>query len=910
MNKPIAKLLSLLLCLCLLLTVTVPVWAVETEPAEEEPQTETVQENHAPARKLYISSERDFLRFAENCRLDSYSQNLEVTLKADLDLRNTGFEGVPIFCGIFNGNYHRIQVEITAEGSDLGLFRYLTETALVRALQVEGTVEPRGSRCNVGGIAGSNAGTIRTSCFTGNLSGADSVGGIVGSNALSGIVENCTVQGTIYGSHFVGGIAGKNSGVIRSCENKAQINTAAVENTVELSDITMDSLTGTEAANTVTDIGGITGGNAGVIRSCDNYGNVGYRHMGYNIGGIAGSQTGYIVDCENRGEINGRKEVGGIVGQMEPVAQVNYDRDTLQILQEQMNEMGTMANQTAASVQGSVGQLNSHIGMLENQAEDAVGAIDMLLPEDWENPNLPDEDTVLAAQNALSGSLSGMNNSLQSLVSSTESAIGSLNSSINALSNQMNQIAQTLSGASENLGASITDVSDADTAETLTGKVDNCRNYGNVLADLNVGGIAGAMAPENDLDPEDDLSFSGELSLNFESELRCVILNCESRATVTVKKQNGGGIVGRMALGLVKNCVSTGTLSGNGASYVGGIAGQSKSYLRGCGANMILDADVNVGGIAGSGAVVSDCRSMVMLTGGTEKLGAVLGSREKTEIENPVEGNHYLSMAEDPGAIDGISYAGQAEALDLEEFLTLEGLSGIFRTVNVYFVYADGTVQTVPLESGNRLSPEQIPEVPEKPGYTGTWGGMEQQDLDAIYFDLTFEAQYTSLTQTLASGALRSNGKAVLLAQGAFRPGQTLTVAASDTQPDLAEGQQLLESWEFALTEGAAAQKLRYTVPEECQTEWALIFVRNAAGEWRQVESTLTDSCLVFAVESGDEVFSLVQQPADQSWMYYAAVGAGVVLVLAAVLVAHKQRKRKQTDVPQQEETVEKDGAM
>lgn len=910
MAKKTCVLLSLLLCLCMLMSLAVPAFAVETEP-EPTAAEETSQVPGAPKRKLDISTAKDFLRFAENCRLDSFSQNLEVTLKADIDLRNTGFEGVPIFCGTFNGNYHTVTVDIRTEGSNLGLFRYLTQTALVRGLKVEGTIEPQGGRCNVGGIAGNNAGTIRTSSFCGSLSGTDGVGGIVGINALSGIVENCSAQGNIYGSHFVGGIAGRNEGVIRVCENEAQVNTTAVENTVELSDITMDSLTGTEAANTVTDIGGIAGVNAGVIRSCENGGNVGYRHMGYNIGGIAGAQMGYIVDCENRGEIHGRKEVGGIVGQMEPVTQVNYDRDTLQILQEQVNEMGTMASQTASSAQGSVGQLNSQIGQLESQSKNAADAIAMLLPEDLENPELPDEDTVLAAQNALSGSLSGMTNSLQSMVSTTESAIANLNSNINALSDKMNQISQTVNGASEHLNASISDVSDADTAELLTGKVDSCRNYGNILADMNAGGIAGAMALENDFDPEDDLEFSGEISLNFEGELRCVILDCESRATVTVKKQNGGGIVGRMALGLVKNCVSTGNLNGEGSSFAGGIAGQSKGYIRNCGANMILTAGTNVGGIAGSGAVVSDCRSMVMLEGGTEKLGAVLGSAEETDVADPIAGNYYLSMAEDMGAIDGISYAGKAEPMKHRDFMALEGLSTLFRTVNVYFVFADGTVQTVPLEAGSSLTAQQIPEVPEKAGYTGAWDGIEEQRVSKIYFDMTFEARYTPLTQTLESDTFRDNGKPVLLAQGAFRPEQTLTVSKIEVYPVLAEEQSLLESWEFTISEGGVAQKLRYSVPEGSNTEEMVLFVRTAAGQWEQTAFAVVDSCLVFDVAADNDAFCLVQQPADRSWMYWAV--GGTVLVLGVVLGLWKacpKDRKKPADNTVIEENIEKDDPM
>ena len=111
---------------------------------------------------------------------------------------------------------------------------------------------------------------------------------------------------------------GNNLGVIRSCNNRSAVNTTAEENQVKLSDISFDTITGSESVSTVTDIGGIAGTSSGVIRQSKNRGNVGYQHMGYNVGGIAGTQTGYLYKCENFAQVYGRKEVGGIVGQMEP----------------------------------------------------------------------------------------------------------------------------------------------------------------------------------------------------------------------------------------------------------------------------------------------------------------------------------------------------------------------------------------------------------------------------------------------------------------------------------------------------------------------------------------------------------------------------------------------------------------
>ena len=78
------------------------------------------------------------------------------------------------------------------------------------------------------------------------------------------------------------------------------------------------TLTGAEDTDVVSDSGGIVGFSRGTVEGCMNLGTVGYPHYGYNVGGIAGRQSGYITSCSNLGEIYGRKDVAGIVGQMEP----------------------------------------------------------------------------------------------------------------------------------------------------------------------------------------------------------------------------------------------------------------------------------------------------------------------------------------------------------------------------------------------------------------------------------------------------------------------------------------------------------------------------------------------------------------------------------------------------------------
>ena len=65
---------------------------------------------------------------------------------------------------------------------------------------------------------------------------------------------------------------------------------------------------------------------------------------------------------------------------------------------------------------------------------------------------------------------------------------------------------------------------------------------------------------------------------------------------------------------------------------------------------------------------------MVLLSGVRDQYGAVLGSRdEDTDEESPVQNNFYLPVGQDPGGVDGVSYASQAQPLDRESFLAPEG---------------------------------------------------------------------------------------------------------------------------------------------------------------------------------------------------------------------------------------------
>lgn len=869
-----------LVCLLLVFSLALPGFALE-----EEAQT--------PGQVLYISSVTRFLRFAEKCRLDSYSQDLTVFLETDLDLTGTDFAGIPIFCGTFQGQGHTISgLALSADGSDLGLFRYLTDTASVYDLNVLGTVTPGGSQESIGGIAGSNSGKIQNCTFTGDVSGGDMVGGLAGENTLTGILDGCTVYGSLHGSHFVGGLAGKNSGVIRGCINHAQINTTSQENTVSLSDVTLENMLGSESATTVTDIGGIAGSSSGVIRSCINRGEVGYQHMGYNIGGIAGTQSGYIVDCSNRAGVRGRKEVGGIVGQMEPAALIEYDEDALQILKGQLTGMGGTISKTASNVQSAGSALYGQVSDMQEYADLARESVDLLIP-DRDDPHLPDMDTIQAAHNGLSTSLSGMRSTLEGMGSTTASAVGTLSNNLSTLQSQVSAMSATLNNVSETLGGSISDVSDQDTQDTLTGKVADCKNYAQVLGDRNIGGIAGALALENDLDQEDNWDIFGDRSLNFESQLRAVIFDCDNRGTVTAGKRAAGGIAGWQSLGLVKECTNTGRVEGADAAYVGGISGQSTGFIRSSYSNCLISGRKNVGGIAGSAAIATDCRSLVRLGDSSEKWGAILGGTEENvheDVEIPISGNYYLTVSQDPGGIDGISYEGLAQPLSEGAFFRLSDLPEVFGRALVTFRFDDGTEKQIRVATGSSLDPSQIPTLPERSGTIPRWEGLAEADLNKIFFDLTFEAVYDSLHSTIASDTLSDTGKPMLLVQGSFSADAQVSIVPSQDGPAPENRETLLGTWDLALPEDSVTAG-RLCLPDGCNTDHLTVMVSDDQ-LWHPVSHTISGSYAVFPL-TGNETKVAILEAEPIHWQMPAAIAGGVALLALTLFLILRKRPKK-----------------
>ena len=374
MKKRIHKLSAALLAAALTLSLIAPVGAAEGDRADVE-----------------LATAEDLMDFARSCALDTWSQGKRVVLAADIDLTDTVFSPIPTFGGTFDGQGHKITgLSLLNDGSRQGLFRYIQPSGQVQNLTVEGKVAPGGSKASVGALAGSNRGLLANCTVRADVSGGDSVGGIVGVNEGTGRLVECSFSGTVTGSHYVGGVAGQNLGSLVRCQSAGLVNTTNDDTQDKVDDLDWKQLNSTQNVPASTDVGGVAGYSAGVLQSCQNTGTVGYQHVGYNIGGIVGRQAGYLDGCTNLGAVYGRKDVGGIAGQLEPKLSLNYSKDDLERLWDALDRMQALTSTALEHATGISNSVSDQITQLTDQTRVVKTTVSDLTDAmtDWANGNI------------------------------------------------------------------------------------------------------------------------------------------------------------------------------------------------------------------------------------------------------------------------------------------------------------------------------------------------------------------------------------------------------------------------------------------------------------------------------------------------------------------------------------------
>ena len=915
---------------------------------------------------IHIKSAEDLQSLAHSCTLDSWSRGKTVVLDNDIVLETDDNLPIPTFGGTFNGSGHTISgLSITQSVSPAGLFGVLQRDAVIKNLNVEGTVTPSGDSENVGGIVGENHGTIENCTFNGSVSGKRSVGGIAGRSLATGIVRACDASGAIFGQSMTGGIVGENLGSIVSCRGRAYVNIESTDPSIDLSELNLDfsldlaSLSRVDTLNIATDTGGIAGYSSGAIASSTNYAAIGYQHIGYNVGGVAGRSSGQILACSNEGAVCGRKDVGGIIGQMEPYIRMEVSEGLLQRLKAQFSELNGLVNTAANHAEGGSNEIASRLNSMSGYVDSAVNelgnirlnaSIDSAVSGDGSHFSdtsisggkgtaadvshegsasgaITGSTQIVAAPDlgGLTSSINGLSSQVTMLNSAASGTVGTLTNDIRAISNKFNEISSTVLGALSDSSSSdiVSDTSSVDIDAVTLGKVSLSRNSGAVYGDVNTGGIAGSMAIEYSLDPEDDVSEHLSSLYRKQYEYKSIIQSCVNNGDVTGKRSYAGGIVGRMDLGYLTACeTSSCTVTNENGNYTGGIAGLTGATVLGNFSKCTLSGKKYVGGIVGSGvqesvdgskSTVSWNYSLVSITDCQQYEGAISGSDMGT-----FEHNYYVS--DDLPGINRQGYAGRAEPISYSQLLALSDLPESMKSFTLTFVADGKTVLSRTFQYGDSIDESDIPEPPAKSGCHVHW---DRTDLTNLHFDTTVTAVYEAYTPGLASEQTRESGQAVILVEGNYNDGDAITVtaqpltpAAFDVQsgtvldrvkgyfsclsrgeiPSMVANVEVLEQWQIELADdGQDTHTVRY-LPPDGQNELR-IYVRENGGSWQEVDCGTMGSYITFPT-SGDSVEFAAVRTLDVwgIWLGVLAVLAVLVLIIVLLIRRHKRKARRRAE--------------
>ncbi|MGN0642923.1 MAG: hypothetical protein ACI4JJ_07230 [Huintestinicola sp.] len=427
----------------------------------------------------------------------------------------------------------------------------------------------------------------------------------------------------------------------------------------------------------------------------------------------------------------------------------------------------------------------------------------------------------------------------------------------------------------------VQDISSSDTNSMTEGKIASCVNMSEINGDINVGGITGSMAVEYDFDPEDDIDVSGNASADFMYNTRTVVRDCINYGSVTSKKDCAGGIVGEMKTGCVINGGSFGKVSSAGGSYVGGIAGSSEASVYGSDSKCMLSGESYVGGIAGSGHDIYNCRAFVDISGASEYYGAVVGS-----CDGELSANIFVS--DTLGGVDGVSYSGKAAPVSYEKMMASASVPGQFGKMYLTFIADDKVIDSISVPYGGEISEDMMPEIPEKEGYTAAW---DKFDMENITFDLDIEAVYTKYVTALAGEYERENGLSVMLCEGMFTEGDTLTLTKKDISFMAKGTKDMVEQWGVRInSDGMVSHNFRYLPPEGAKN---IQIYQYKGDKWVPVESEPDGSYYVFAVDGTEALLAMTGDYSDPKLVIIISAGAGALAVLIILLIIRRRRKAK-----------------
>lgn len=908
---------------------TIGVMAAETD-------AKTVVKETEETEKLYIYTAADLIWLGEQCAYDKWSVGKTIVLMNDISLKGTGFEPIPYFSGTFEGQGYTISdLELDGSYYPAGLFGITAPNSVIKNLQVTGSVIPDGEKQAVGGIIGINGGVVQNVSFSGVVSGETAVGGIAGINQETGVIDDAEAKGSIFGEHCTGGIAGKNLGKILKSSNKSYVNNSSGDRSISLEDISTNvvhsfySFGTSDVTNSFMDTGGIAGYSSGMLLNCKNEGTIGYSRVGYNAGGITGRSCGFIQGCENNGLVLGRKDVGGIAGQVEPFLDVQVQKSDLARIDTQLKNLQSQVDTAIDNIDDAGNEVSVRLKKIkEEQMNYLLDSVERLMEDtltdkrdtednDTDDNDVEDKDTDdkvfdkdvfekielpdLSEKKEsnkenienITASLREINEELSLAGEAVSAGMDQTSTDLRAINDQLNDVYGSIGNMVENIQNFtiedvVADTSIRDIESMIYGKLMSCTNKGRVEADLNAGGIAGIMAVEYEIDPEDDASAEISWKERQSYELKAVITHCVNKGEVTAKKDNAGGICAVAKLGYITHCSAYETIKSEGGDCVGGIAGTAYITIDNCIAKCSLSGKGYVGGILGcgltqedGGSVVSGCYSLVEITACEQFEGAVAGCYEGSFMDN-----YFVS--DSLQGINRVSYASAAQPISYEELLELENIPKELESFTLRFAADGEIVKELEFHYGDSFDESVFPDIPKKDSYDGTWSRTELKNL---CFDTVVEAEYAPYVTVIASEAQRENERPVFLAEGDFGTDAAMCAEKADITQEMTEEfaakGKVAEYWKLAFSDdGQKRHDVRFLPAENLEN--AKLYVKEN-DTWNRAETEDFGSYKVIRITGNETELAVVSIKQDMLLLFVC--GAVVVILLILIVLLEKKTR-------------------
>ena len=194
------------------------------------------------------------------------------------------------------------------------------------------------------------------------------------------------------------------------------------------------------------------------------------------VGGIAGRQNGYLASCENRGAVQGRKDVGGIVGQMVPDITLRFSSTGIDQLQSELNTLQGLidralsdAGSASDTVSGHVSRISDYAASASNSANDLAGEVGDFVNDNIETVNrlLLLAERCLAKASPILSDLSAAADSVSAAIAETWKLAAQLEDTLDYNDQALAQLQSFCAGTKAACDAILTGLDALETAFTL-----------------------------------------------------------------------------------------------------------------------------------------------------------------------------------------------------------------------------------------------------------------------------------------------------------------------------------------------------------------------------------------------------------------------------------------------------------